>query len=286
MTGPNDDKTLSIFGESCIKLWEEDSLTPKLTAYDDGAGTWTISFGCTKGVYKGMTITAEQAEQMFKDEMQEFINAMRRRITVKLTQNQADSVISFFYNEGSGAGDSLVRAINAGDFAHVPSAFLLYTKARKGGKGPLVTWPGLVDRRNKEIALWSGTYRDNRIPVAPQIEAVPYTPYAEEPSALMAVSAIPTSEHPATTAAKSPTILSILAALWAGVYSGFEKTIDTLSNLIGSASSIQDDVSSSAAPAQAILSTLKINAPAIGTGIVVVCLLVAIVRHIDLKRGN
>lgn len=86
-------------------------------------------------------------------------------------------------------------------------------------------------------------------------------------------------------AVKSPTVLSLLAAAWASVYSGFEKAVDVVTGLLGSAGDIQSDVDAASAPLQAILSSLKINAPAIGTGIVVICVVVAIVRHVDLKRG-
>ena len=283
MPGPNASLTLSAFGEDCIKLWEEDSLSPKLVAYDDGAGTWTIGFGCTKGVHKGMTVTADQAEQMFQTEMQEFIAATRRRITVPLSQHQFDSLVSFLFNEGSAAGDSLVRAINAGDFDHVPSAFLLYTKARKGGKGPLVTWPGLVDRRNKEIALWSGTYKDHRIPSSSTALAL-VSPTAEEPSPLMAATVAP--QNPIAAAAKSPTIWTLATLAWAKLGNGVEWVTGQLSSLVGDAGEIKDQAEALSSPIQSLLSTMKVDAAQIGTGIAVVCVIIIAVRHLDLKRGT
>ena len=44
----------------------------KLTAYQDSVGVWTIGYGHTKGVYDGMTITQEEAEQMLLTELEEY----------------------------------------------------------------------------------------------------------------------------------------------------------------------------------------------------------------------
>lgn len=50
MASPNAHMALSPEGESYIKLAEEEGGKPKLKAYNDGTGTWTIGWGCTKGV--------------------------------------------------------------------------------------------------------------------------------------------------------------------------------------------------------------------------------------------
>lgn len=96
----------------------------------------------------------------------------------------------------------------------------------------------------------------------------------------------PVTANAFVAAAKSPTVLSILGAVWAGVYSGFEKAVDVVTGLLGQAGDIQSDIETASAPLQSIMSSLKINAPAIGTGIVLICAVIAIVRHIDLKRGT
>ena len=44
----------------------------KLTAYQDSVGVWTIGYGHTKGVFDGMTITQEEAEQMLLTELEEY----------------------------------------------------------------------------------------------------------------------------------------------------------------------------------------------------------------------
>lgn len=165
-TDPNAGKTLSPYGEACLKLWEEGSLQPKLLAYDDGTGTPTIAFGCTVGVYWGMRITPAQAETMFQSEIARFIAAAHRRVTVELDVNEFDSVIIFLYNLGEAAAEPLFDAINEQRWGDVPGIWKQYNKAHKGKGGPLVTNEGLVTRRANELQLWEGTYTDRRIDAA------------------------------------------------------------------------------------------------------------------------
>jgi GH24 family phage-related lysozyme (muramidase) len=154
----NDNLQLSEFGEQCIKLWEEDSLTPKLEAYDDGGGTWTISWGCTKGVYKGMKITAEEAEAMFQQEIAAHVALVKKYVKTPLAQCEFDAAVSFVFNEGVPKG--WVNAINSKDYENqVPITLMKYVYVKKK------RWAGLVKRRADELSLWHGVYEDARLTV-------------------------------------------------------------------------------------------------------------------------
>lgn len=171
--------TLSDFGECCVKLWEEGSLEPKLVAYNDGTGTYTIAFGCTEGVYKGMTITADQAEAMFQKEIDKHVAIVRKYLKRAVEQCEFDALVSFTFNEGY--RPTIFTAANSKNYkTAVPTVMLKYNKARSNGK--LTTWPGLVQRRANEIQLWHGTYKDARIPIASPYD-VPETPPASLPYA-------------------------------------------------------------------------------------------------------
>lgn len=162
----NDSLYLSEFGECCIKLWEEGTLTPKLVAYDDGTGTWTIAFGCIEGVYKGMKITTDQAEAMFQKEVAKHVAIVRKYLKRAVEQYELDALVSFTFNEGY--RPTIFAAANGKDYKNaVPTVMLKYNKARNGKTGKLDTWPGLVKRRANEIQLWHGVYQDARIPVEP-----------------------------------------------------------------------------------------------------------------------
>jgi len=151
----NRNKRLSPAGELHLKQIEEDGGRPALKAYDDGTGTATIGWGCTDGVRFGMTITEAQAQALFDYEIVAAEDAVHRLITRPITQGLLDALVEFFYNLGWSNCDKLIDAVNAGDEAVIRSTWMLFVHARRTPKGPLEVWPGLVNRRQKELALWT-----------------------------------------------------------------------------------------------------------------------------------
>jgi lysozyme len=144
-------------GLDFIKVVEEGDLDrldrippPKLRAYNDGVGVWTIGWGCTHGVHEGMTITLAEAETMFADEMVRPEKAVNKNVRVPLTQRQFDILVSFTYNCGEGAlaSSTLLKRLNAGDYAAVPSELMKWNHG--GGK----VMSGLTARRKLEGARW------------------------------------------------------------------------------------------------------------------------------------
>lgn len=268
----NNDLDLSQHGADCIKIFEEDRLEPILKAYDDGTGTPTIGWGCTTGVTMGMKITKAQAEAMFRAELAEFIEAVRSRIIVRLTQDQFDALVSFFYNEGSGAGASLVRAINSGKLDRIPACFMLYNKARKGKGEPLEVWPGLIKRRNQEIALWSGVFTDPRIATSPA------------PLARDLVTAEEPGRSPTKIAAQSPTVWSLVFAFFVAVLDGLKHAIHTIGELIGSMPNAVSDAQSTVSSFTSVMQMLDINSGKISVWVTAALLMLACVRNIDLHR--
>jgi len=88
------------------------------------------------------------------------------------------------------------------------------------------------------------------------------------------------------TATKSPTVWSIIVAFFTGIWNAFERIVDFVGDLFGSLGDIQVDAESAAAPIQSIFGMLKTDAAYIGTAITVGCLLFAIIRHVQSKRGT
>lgn len=148
-------------GRKLIEQWEEGG-TPKLTPYDDGTGTLTIGFGHTSAagppiVSRGMTITAEQADQIFSSDLEKVETSVNTLVKVPVTQNQFDALVSFQFNTGGLARSSLLRLVNSQAPAEsIRSAFMAWTKAHVGGQ--LVTMPGLVNRRRIEANLFMEGY--------------------------------------------------------------------------------------------------------------------------------
>lgn len=127
----------------------------KLTAYQDSVGVWTIGYGWTqpvdgKPIRAGVTIKQETAERLLKTGLVSYESDVSRMVKVGLTQGQFDALVSFTYNLGarSLSTSTLLRKLNAGDYAGAADEFLRWNKA--GGK----VLNGLTRRREAERALF------------------------------------------------------------------------------------------------------------------------------------
>ncbi|WP_150324700.1 lysozyme [Enterobacter hormaechei] len=127
----------------------------KLTAYQDSVGVWTIGYGWTqpvdgKPIRAGMTIKQETAERLLKTGLVSYESDVSRLVKVGLNQGQFDALVSFTYNLGarSLSTSTLLRKLNAGDYAGAADEFLRWNKA--GGK----VLNGLTRRREAERALF------------------------------------------------------------------------------------------------------------------------------------
>ena len=125
----------------------------KLTAYQDSVGVWTIGYGHTKGVYDGMTITQDQAEQMLLSALEEYEGYIENMVTVPLTQNQFDALVVWVYNLGptNFKNSTLLKELNAGNYNAAGQEITRWNKA--GGK----VLAGLVKRREAEAELFNDT---------------------------------------------------------------------------------------------------------------------------------
>lgn len=121
-----------------------------LKAYRCPAGVPTIGYGHTAGVAMGQTITQQQADDYLRRDVRQFERAVERLVSVPLTQGQFDALVSFAFNLGEGAlaQSTLLRLLNAGDYAGAAAQFDRWNKA--GGR----VLPGLVRRRAAERALF------------------------------------------------------------------------------------------------------------------------------------
>ncbi len=122
----------------------------RLVAYQCSAGVWTIGYGHTAGVHRGMKITQAQAEAYLKQDVAKFEkyvnNASYIPFTDKLNQNQFDALVSFAFNLGQG---NLMKLCKGRAINQVPAAMQQYCKAN--GK----TLLGLQRRRKAEATLYN-----------------------------------------------------------------------------------------------------------------------------------
>jgi lysozyme len=131
--------------------------------YNDPVGHATIGFGhlVHHGPINGSEaaefrrgISRERALELLLEDAGSAAGEISRSVKVKLTQAQADALISFAFNVGNGAFNSstLLKLLNQGDYDAVPAQLNRWVKA--SGR----TLPGLVTRRKAEGAL----FRDGR----------------------------------------------------------------------------------------------------------------------------
>tara|TARA_E500000178_G_scaffold271093_1_gene269082 strand:- start:68 stop:544 length:477 start_codon:yes stop_codon:yes gene_type:complete len=143
-----DNMKISVEGLALIKKFEG----LELDAYKCAAGVWTIGYGHTKGVQEGDVWSEAQANEMLEIELEEFERYINDNVTVALSQNQFDALVSWVYNLGPAnlKASTMLKVLNSGDYEGVPAQIKRWNKA--GGK----VLEGLIRRREAEALLFIG----------------------------------------------------------------------------------------------------------------------------------
>jgi lysozyme len=122
----------------------------RLVAYQDSKGVWTIGFGHTRNVYRGMVCTQIQAEAWLVQDIAVAEYAVNRLVKIQLTQSEFDALVDFAFNAGSGnlEASTLLKRVNSHDIAGAADEFHKWDHA--GG----VEVAGLLRRRLAERELF------------------------------------------------------------------------------------------------------------------------------------
>jgi len=148
-----------IKNEECKKDAEGKIICP-LQAYpatpqEEKEGIYTIGYGNTfysdgKKVKKSDKITQQQADELFANTIHEFESKLQPMLTMPLTQNQYDAIVSLVYNIGLSAfvNSTILKDLHAGNYNKAAMDFTSWIYQH--GK----VLHGLVDRRNRERALF------------------------------------------------------------------------------------------------------------------------------------
>ncbi|HEY8780715.1 MAG TPA: lysozyme [Mucilaginibacter sp.] len=134
----------------------------RLTAYRDVAGVWTIGYGSTryhdgKRVKPGDKLASEvQADALFQNTLGQYENAVNQFVKAPISQNQFDALVSFTYNEGTGAlqESTLLVKLNEKNYTEAASHFLAWDKITDPKTGEKVVCETLVQRRKEETQLF------------------------------------------------------------------------------------------------------------------------------------
>lgn len=126
----------------------------RLSSYKCPSNKWTIGYGHTQGVYEGMTITQEQADNMLREDVKYYADAVDRyNSRFNFTQAEFDSLTSFTYNCGVGSLQAVMSCCNTKQ--EIAEECKLYNKG--GG----VVLAGLVRRREEEYKLFMSESNNN-----------------------------------------------------------------------------------------------------------------------------
>lgn len=112
----------------------------------------TIGFGTTAGVKLGDSTTPPRALARALVDVNKFESGVKQCVHVPMYQYEYDQYVSLAYNIGSAnfCGSTLVRKLNAGDYAGACAEISRWTK--QGGR----ELQGLVNRRAEERAKCEG----------------------------------------------------------------------------------------------------------------------------------
>lgn len=149
-------------GKKLLAEWE--GFKPML--YRDVAGLPTIGVGHLltrdelasgkigiqgKPIRYANGLTEEQVLDLLGQDVEKSEAALNECVTVELTQNQFDALVSFVFNVGANAfkNSTLLKLLNQAKYEEVPNQ--LQRWVRSGGQ----VVQGLINRRENEIKLWN-----------------------------------------------------------------------------------------------------------------------------------
>jgi lysozyme len=151
-----------------------DPSTVNLDAYLDPVGIWTIGWGHAirnpqgagwlKGVENKATaraqypggITRSQAQALIEADVLDTARDVLSAVRVALDDGQYGALVAFTFNLGIGnlRSSTLLKKLNAGDYAGAAEQFLVWNKGRVNGV--LQPLAGLTRRRTAERAMFVG----------------------------------------------------------------------------------------------------------------------------------
>lgn len=119
-------------------------------AYMCPANVLTIGYGHTRSVSPGQVIDVKEAEELLKEDLVRFENAVNKYVEVYLNQNQFDALVSFTFNVGISAfrNSTMLRLLNIGN------SFQAASQLSRWVNGGGTRLPGLVKRREEERRLF------------------------------------------------------------------------------------------------------------------------------------
>lgn len=136
-----------------IKQFEGFSLKP----YKDSAGRWTVGYGHLLRPNEPIApITQARADELLEQDMKNARDAVTA-VKIPLTENQHAALVSLAFNIGAAAfrNSTLVKKLNARDFAGAADEFPRWNKITDPATGQKIQSAGLSNRRAQEKEIFT-----------------------------------------------------------------------------------------------------------------------------------
>lgn len=131
----------------------------RLVAYLCSAGHPTIGWGhAGPEVRLGQKIDPATADRLLEEDLRAAGAIVERYVRVPLNDNQFSALVSLAFNIPKAlvpASSTLVRLLNAGDYAAVPGWIRKWNKETDPATKRKRVSAGLTTRREREAALWA-----------------------------------------------------------------------------------------------------------------------------------
>lgn len=127
----------------------------RLKAYRDSKGIPTIGVGHTTAagvpvVKMGMTITAQECDDILTRDLKKFENALNTALKVPTADHEFDALLSIMFNVGPRfATSTCIQRLNAGDHKGAAQAILMWSKP-----------PEIIGRRHTEYVQFTTPYKE------------------------------------------------------------------------------------------------------------------------------
>lgn len=139
-------KLIQEFEDCCLEAYPDPGGPPPPL----GSGEpWTIGWGETEGVVRGMVWSQAYADHRFELSLAQRERTVEKLVKVPITDNEFAALVAFEYNTGALASSTLLRKLNAGrPRDEVAEEFGKWVRA----KGKIMR--GLIRRRAAERDLF------------------------------------------------------------------------------------------------------------------------------------
>lgn len=126
----------------------------ELETYIDPVGIPTIGYGHIEDVKTGMVISEGEAENLLRQDVSRFEDAVRRLVKTDLNENEFSALVSLAFNIGEAAfaRSTVLERLNRNERLGAAEAIEWWNKGRINGE--LKTLRGLARRRSAEKALF------------------------------------------------------------------------------------------------------------------------------------